>query len=75
MKPHQNKYEEDRLKMVEDYNMDYCGVCETPGTLICCETCPSAYHIECLGFERVIFVNLKTCSHRVVNGNAIFAKL
>ena len=40
----------------EDYNMDYCGVCGSPGTLICCETCPGAYHIECLGFERVIII-------------------
>ncbi len=47
------EYEEVRNHRSDDYNMDYCGICGNPGTLICCETCPGAYHIECLGFERV----------------------
>ncbi len=32
---------------------DFCGKCEETGKLICCETCSSAYHYECLGYDRV----------------------
>jgi hypothetical protein len=33
-------------------HFDFCGKCEEPGKLICCETCSSAYHFECLGYDR-----------------------
>jgi hypothetical protein len=33
---------------------DFCGKCGDAGKLICCETCSSAYHFECLGYEKVI---------------------
>lgn len=38
----------------EDIHFDFCGKCEEEGKLICCETCSSAYHFECLGYDRVI---------------------
>lgn len=57
---------------LDEHNMDYCGVCDKPGTLLCCDTCPGAYHTECLGFERVIF--MKRCSRREGIGGATSAK-
>lgn len=38
----------------EDMHYDFCGICEGEGKLICCETCSSAYHFECLGYDKVI---------------------
>jgi hypothetical protein len=35
-----------------DLHYDFCGKCNEPGRLICCETCSSAYHYECLGYDR-----------------------
>ena len=35
-----------------DLHYDFCGKCNQPGRLICCETCSSAYHFECLGYDR-----------------------
>ncbi|XP_066991467.2 chromodomain-helicase-DNA-binding protein Mi-2 homolog isoform X1 [Anabrus simplex] len=32
----------------DDEHMEYCRVCEDGGELICCDTCPSAYHKFCL---------------------------
>lgn len=40
----------------EDNNMDFCGMCGNPGTLFCCESCPAAYHCQCLGFDRVFLL-------------------
>ena len=31
-----------------DHHMEYCRVCRDGGELLCCEQCPSAYHIYCL---------------------------
>lgn len=51
---------EDRSKIFKlgiynsDMHYDFCGKCEEIGKLICCETCSSAYHYECLGYEKVI---------------------
>ncbi len=32
----------------EDLNQDMCAVCNTGGKLLCCDTCPKAYHLECI---------------------------
>ena len=32
-----------------DGNMDTCVLCGLDGLLICCESCPQAYHAQCLG--------------------------
>ena len=31
----------------EDSNEDFCSACMHPGNLVCCDTCPRAYHYEC----------------------------
>ena len=33
-------------------HFDFCGECGGFGKLICCETCPTAYHYECVGYDR-----------------------
>lgn len=33
-------------------HFDFCGECGGVGKLICCETCPTAYHYECVGYDR-----------------------
>ncbi|XP_052717900.1 chromodomain-helicase-DNA-binding protein Mi-2 homolog isoform X6 [Crassostrea angulata] len=32
----------------EDDHMEFCRVCKDGGELLCCDTCPSAYHVHCL---------------------------
>ena len=33
-------------------NVDMCMVCGRPGSLICCDGCPNAYHMPCVGETR-----------------------
>jgi len=33
----------------EDGNEDVCAICLLGGNLLCCEKCPSAYHMKCVG--------------------------
>ena len=33
-------------------HFDFCGECGGQGRLICCETCPTSYHFECVGYDR-----------------------
>ena len=33
---------------VEDGNVDYCIECEQHGSLLCCDTCPRAFHKNCI---------------------------
>ncbi len=40
------------LTSPDDMHYDFCGRCSEFGKLICCETCSSAYHYECLGYEK-----------------------
>uniref|UniRef100_A0A4W3HKP4 Chromodomain helicase DNA binding protein 5 n=1 Tax=Callorhinchus milii TaxID=7868 RepID=A0A4W3HKP4_CALMI len=42
--------EEDEEEGVEeeDDHMEFCRVCKDGGELLCCDTCPSSYHIHCL---------------------------
>ena len=37
------------LEVQADGNFDECAVCGGDGSLICCDACPQAYHMECLG--------------------------
>ena len=32
----------------EDEHAEFCRVCKDGGELLCCDQCPSAYHIKCL---------------------------
>ena len=34
----------------EDGNEEQCGACGLPGSLLCCEACPAAYHAGCAGY-------------------------
>ena len=38
----------------EDGNEDVCGACTEVGDLICCESCPAAYHAECAGYGETL---------------------
>jgi len=33
----------------EDGNRDYCNVCKNGGDLLCCDHCPRAFHLACIG--------------------------
>ena len=28
-------------------NEDYCAVCKNGGELLCCDTCPRVFHLQC----------------------------
>lgn len=32
-------------------NIDWCNVCMESGSLVCCESCPSAFHAQCINYE------------------------
>ncbi|XP_018580751.1 chromodomain-helicase-DNA-binding protein 5 [Scleropages formosus] len=40
--------EEEAAGEEEDDHMEFCRVCKDGGELLCCDTCPSSYHIHCL---------------------------
>ena len=33
----------------EDGNTDLCVLCGLGGSLLCCDGCPAAYHMRCIG--------------------------
>ena len=42
-----------KVKGEDDNSMMECGICSEPGDLICCEVCPSVYHLHCLELDQV----------------------
>ena len=45
-----NLFIQDIILDNELLHYDFCGECGGLGKLICCETCPTAYHYECVGY-------------------------
>ncbi|XP_025406749.1 uncharacterized protein LOC112680773 isoform X2 [Sipha flava] len=43
------------------YNATWCFICTLGGALICCDLCPSSFHIECLNQNPSEFVSGFTC--------------
>uniref|UniRef100_A0A672RLU3 Chromodomain helicase DNA binding protein 3 n=1 Tax=Sinocyclocheilus grahami TaxID=75366 RepID=A0A672RLU3_SINGR len=41
-------FEEECDDEEEDDHMEFCRVCKDGGELLCCDSCPSSYHIHCL---------------------------
>lgn len=37
-----------RVEIRKPVNANWCFICSTGGQLVCCETCPTAFHAECL---------------------------
>merc|ERR1712238_363657 len=33
-------------------NLDFCLVCDKPDDLICCDICPSSFHLKCIGMKK-----------------------
>ncbi|XP_024109843.2 chromodomain-helicase-DNA-binding protein 5 isoform X1 [Pongo abelii] len=40
--------EEGGCEEEEDDHMEFCRVCKDGGELLCCDACPSSYHLHCL---------------------------
>ncbi|XP_077430769.1 chromodomain-helicase-DNA-binding protein 4 isoform X3 [Vanacampus margaritifer] len=40
--------QDDGAEEEDDHHIEYCRVCKDGGELLCCDTCPSSYHIHCL---------------------------
>jgi N-acetylglutamate synthase-like GNAT family acetyltransferase len=47
------KTDQGAVQMTLDWNDDLCRVCRDGGELICCEGCPAAFHLECIGLKEV----------------------
>uniref|UniRef100_A0AAQ4R3D5 Chromodomain helicase DNA binding protein 5 n=1 Tax=Gasterosteus aculeatus aculeatus TaxID=481459 RepID=A0AAQ4R3D5_GASAC len=47
-KDEEEEEEEPAAEVEEDDHMEFCRVCKDGGELLCCDTCPSSYHIHCL---------------------------
>lgn len=36
---------------IKPLNVDFCNLCPDNGKLVCCDTCPHAFHYDCIGYE------------------------
>ncbi|XP_077576166.1 chromodomain-helicase-DNA-binding protein 4 isoform X1 [Stigmatopora nigra] len=44
----EDERQDDGADEEDDHHIEYCRVCKDGGELLCCDTCPSSYHIHCL---------------------------
>uniref|UniRef100_W5KTJ0 Chromodomain helicase DNA binding protein 4 n=1 Tax=Astyanax mexicanus TaxID=7994 RepID=W5KTJ0_ASTMX len=40
--------DDEGMEEEDDHHMEFCRVCKDGGELLCCDTCPSSYHLHCL---------------------------
>jgi len=48
---------------VGDPNHDWCQLCREEGDLLCCDSCPRAFHAACLGLREPLADGELACSH------------
>ena len=67
------------VKISPNLNVAYCFACSLGGSLLCCETCTAAYHIECLGMQEIPmekwFCGKGSVGKRPKFGDVVWAKL
>lgn len=60
-------------------NVNWCFVCSIGGTLICCESCPAAFHPECISYEGIpeghFFCKDCTEGKELLYGEIVWVKL
>ena len=60
-------------------NVNWCFVCSVGGTLICCESCPAAFHPECISYEGIpeghFFCKDCTEGKSLLYGDIVWVKL
>ncbi|XP_035386674.1 chromodomain-helicase-DNA-binding protein 4 isoform X2 [Electrophorus electricus] len=44
----EGRREDGAMEEEDDHHMEFCRVCKDGGELLCCDTCPSSYHLHCL---------------------------
>lgn len=60
----------------DDHHMEFCRVCKDGGELLCCDSCPSSYHIHCLNPPLPEIPNGEwICPRCTVSYNLIFDSL
>jgi hypothetical protein len=47
----QEKKRNAKEKNAKPLNIDWCNICTESGNLVCCESCPSAFHPQCISYE------------------------
>lgn len=40
--------DEGEVEEEDDHHIEFCRMCKDGGELLCCDTCPSSYHLHCL---------------------------
>lgn len=60
-------------------NVNYCFACLSGGNLICCESCPSAFHEECLEYsfdrDKSFYCASCTMHKQLMYGDIVWVKL